>query len=259
MRSRALLPFVLLLAGCPTGGNGDDDDTADLSYGETLAAALWASDMEVSLDGDTLTLSDDGIPDHDVLEAYLLMDGSTVSVVAAAYEMEIPTNPTIADQPTDTSLGSIGVAISGAVYFNPYEGDGTTVAVDNNFETDGIPFIDACNGHPLPDGGTFHYHGVPYCVTDEVDTPGEHSVIIGVLLDGFAVYGPQDEGGEPPDDLDDCSGHVGPTPEFPDGVYHYHLTESSPYSIDCYAGEVDIQSGPGGGGPGGGGPPPGGP
>lgn len=255
MRSHVLFPALLLLAGCPAGGSGDDDDAvAAGTYGEILAAALWADDIEVSLDGDTLTLSDDGIPDHDVLEAYLLIDGSTVGVVATAYEMEIPTNPTLAAEPTDTSLGSIGVAISGAVYFNPYEGDGTTVAVDNNFEADGIPFLDACNGHPLPSGGTFHYHGVPYCVTDKVDTAGEHSVIIGVLLDGFAVYGPQGEGGAAPDDLDACSGHEGPTPEFPDGVYHYHLTESSPYSIDCYAGEVDVDSG-GPGGPGGGGPP----
>ncbi len=259
MNLRALLPLAALLAGCPAAGSGDDDDDggSDLSYGETLAAALWSDGLAVGLDGDTLSFSGDGVPDHDVLEAYGLMDGSTVGVVGYALDMEINVAPVLADTPTDTGLGSIGMAISGAVYFNPYEGDGTSVAVDNNFDVDGVPFLDACNGHPLPSGDTFHYHGVPYCITDEVDTAGEHSVIIGVLLDGFAVYGPQGEDGASPDDLDACSGHEGPTPEFPDGVYHYHLTEDAPYSIDCYAGEVDVQQGGGPGG--GGGPPPGGP
>ena len=70
-----------------------------------------------------------------------------------------------------------------------------------------------------------------------------HSTFIGLLLDGFAVYGPQGEGGSAPEDLDECSGHTGPTPEFPNGVYHYHLTESAPYSIPCYHGEVEL-SGP---------------
>ena len=246
---RVCLAFTLLLAGCPTDGGSDG---VNGTYAETLAAALWADDMEVSLDGDTLTLADDGVPDHSVLEAYALMDGSTIGVVAADYSVDIPVNPVLADAPADTNMGSIGVAISGAVYFNPYEGDGVSVAVDSNFDVDGVPFLDTCNGHPLPTGTDFHYHGVPYCITDAVDTPSEHSVIIGVLLDGFPVYGPQGEGGGAPDDLDTCSGHTGATPEFPEGVYHYHLTETAPYSIPCYSGEVDVDSmsgGPPTGGP----------
>lgn len=244
-RASSLSLSILLLAGCPTGGGTPTD------YGTTLANALWASDMDVSVSGDLLTLGDDGVPDHAVLEAYALADGSTVQVIESAYSVEIPTNPVFADAPTDTNMGSIGVAISGGVYFNPYEGGGASVAVDNNFDIDGVPFLDTCNGHPLPTGGDFHYHGVPYCITDEVDSAGEHSVIIGVLLDGYAVYGPQGEGGEAPSDLDECSGHDGATPEFPDGVYHYHFTEDSPYSIPCYSGEVDIDAMGGGAPPGG--------
>jgi len=251
MRSTLLIPLTLLpLLGCPSEA---DDPGTQADYGETLAAALWADDMTVSLDGDVLTLADDGVPDHSVLEAYALFDGSTVGVIEAAYSLEFPTNPVFADAVTDTNMGTIGVAISGGVYFNPYEGDGSSVAVDNNFDVDGVPFLDSCNGHPLPSGSDFHYHGIPYCITDEVDSAGEHSVVIGVLFDGYAVYGPQGEGGDPPTDLDECSGHSGATPEFPDGVYHYHFTEDAPYSVPCYRGEVDIDTG--GGGPPGGGPP----
>ena len=247
--------------GDTTGGDTTGGDTTGASYAETLMAAGWAQDMVLSHSGDTLTIEDDGLPSHPVLEAYLLMDGSTTPVVANPYSMDIPTNPAKADSPTDTNMGAIGVAISGGIFFNPYEGGGD-VALDSNFETDGIPFLDTCSGHPLPDGGTYHYHGVPYCVTDDADTEGQHSVLIGVLLDGFAVYGPQGEGGVAPTDLDACSGHDGPTPEFPGGVYHYHTTGTAPYSIPCYTGEVTVSAGgggPPGGGPPGGGPPGGGP
>lgn len=245
------LPFLLILAGLSACEATEADDTAadptaaqNADYGATLADAGWADDMTVSLGDEALTLGDDGIPDHDVLEAYALMDGTTTGVSARAYSVEIPVTPVYSDSTTDTNMGTIGVAISGGVYFNPYEGDGTSIAVDNNFVVDGVPFLDTCNAHPLPDGADYHYHGVPYCITDEVDTDGAHSVLIGVLLDGFAVYGPQGEGGTAPTDLDECSGHTGATPEFPAGVYHYHLTETAPYSIDCYHGEVEVPSRP---------------
>jgi hypothetical protein len=81
-------------------------------------------------------------------------------------------------------MGSMGVAIRGGGYFHPHEGDGSSVAVDNNFDVDSVPFLDSCNGHPLPSGGDFRYHGVPHCITDEVDFVGTHSVMIGVPLDG---------------------------------------------------------------------------
>ena len=28
-------------------------------------------------------------------------------------------------------------------------------------------------------------------------------------------------------DLDECNGIIGPTPEFPEGIYHYHMTIKS--------------------------------
>ena len=63
-------------------------------------------------------------------------------------------------------------------------------------------------------------------------------------------------------DLDACNGHIGPTPQVPDGIYHYHSTLTNgegdlgfPYFLLCYYGEVDdtsipiIDAGPPGGGP----------
>lgn len=239
-RSAAML--ALVLTGC-SGDEGGDDTGSVVSedYTSTVLAADWASGLTIDESGGTLTFTGDGLPDHDILQAYAApTDNSTFSVVGYDLSVEIPAEPVWSETTTATSLGTIGIAISGGVYFNPYEGDGTSVAIDSNFtNTDGVPFIDSCSGHPLPSGDSYHYHGVPYCITDVVDTDAEHSVIIGLLRDGYPIYGPQGEGGSAPTDLDACSGHTGPTPEFPGGVYHYHLTETSPYSITCYHGEVE--------------------
>ncbi len=222
---------------------GNSSGATDDGFVESILSAMWAANVEITVTDSAMEFASDGVPNHDVLEAYGLMDGTTTPVVDSPVTFSIPVQPEYSEATTDTSLGAIGFAISGAVYFNPYEGDGVSVAIDNNFDVGGIPFLDGCNGHPLPDGGTYHYHGVPYCITDVVDTLGQHSSLIGVLLDGFPVYGPSGADGTAPTDLDECSGHDGVTPEFPDGIYHYHLTEVSPYSVSCYHGVVDDAGG----------------
>lgn len=37
-------------------------------------------------------------------------------------------------------------------------------------------------------------------------------------------------------DLDECNGRFGVTPEFPDGIYHYHLTRTFPFVQHCVKG-----------------------
>lgn len=246
-----------------------------------IKAAQWADNVEVTVGDGTFTYVSNGLPNHELPDQFLVpKDGNmppfTGDDIAAEFEIantdelivespldvEIPLNPVYSEEVTLTSLSTIGVMISGAPLFNDYEDQGREfVALDDNLSLDGVYFIDPCNGHPLASGSSYHYHGVPHCITDAVDVAGEHSTIIGFLRDGFPIYGPQDAGGVAMtnDTLDECSGHVGPTPEFPAGIYHYHLTDdAAPYSIDCYHGVIDAGTsagGPAGGPPGGGGPP----
>ena len=248
-------------------------DSWDNSAG--VAAAQWGDNVTITMNDDSFQYESDGIPNHELPDQFLVpQEGSfsppvtedevspvdtSVAVVASPVDQTITLNPVYVDETTDTSLGIIGVTISGAQLFNDYEDqDRSFVAVDDNFSVDGVFFVDSCNGHPLAlnaDGsgqGNYHYHGVPYCLTDIIDAEGEHSSILGFLVDGFPFYGPQDAGGVTitSDNLDACSGHVGPTPEFPDGIYHYHITEDrSPYTVDCYHGEVDAASSNAGGPP----------
>ena len=60
-------------------------------------------------------------------------------------------------------------------------------------------------------------------------------------------------------DLDECNGRTGVTPEFPNGIYHYYVTDTYPYFQRCVKG-TGASTGTGGsggtGGPGGGGTPP---
>ena len=150
--------------------------------------------------------------------------------------------------------------------FNPYEGDGKTVAVTGNVyltDSNGVKwgFLDLCNGHPGM-GGMYHYHGMPPCVTSVIDKVGGPSHILGIAFDGFLIYGNKDINGKlvTSTQLDACNGITSPTPEFPDGVYHYVLTEekSNRSTINCLSG-TPAMSNSGGPQPGGmGGPQPGG-
>jgi hypothetical protein len=37
-------------------------------------------------------------------------------------------------------------------------------------------------------------------------------------------------------DLDECNGRFGVTPEFPNGIYHYYITDGYPYIQRCVKG-----------------------
>ncbi len=249
-----------------TAGTSSDAPISSDSWDTTagVQAAQWGDNVTVTLSDGGWRFESNGIPNHELPDQFLVpQTGSftppvtvdevtatdaSVAVVESPVDQMITLSPIYSSDTTKTSLGIIGVTISGAQLFNDYEDqDRSFVAVDDNFSVDGIFFVDSCNGHPLAlladgtGGGNYHYHGVPYCLTDIIDVEGEHSSVLGFLVDGFPFYGPQDAGGVTitSDELDTCSGHVGATPEFPDGIYHYHLTEDrSPYTVDCYHGQV---------------------
>jgi hypothetical protein len=269
-RFLTLLPPATGLALLLSTGMAAAESQAPQSTAEAVASAKWADTVTITPGGTSFRYVSDGLTNHALAEAYLVPIGQEQPftefevkltegfVTATPIDVTIPLVPVYSDTPADTSLGMIGVMISGARLFNDYENpERSIVAMDDQHIQDGVAFLDSCNAHPLQNGSSYHYHASPPCVTETVDGTGAHSAMIGMLLDGFPIYGPQGEGGTIVQnaDLDQCSGHVGPTPEFPKGIYHYHLTtEEAPYSIDCYHGVVDASLTQAMGGPGG--PPP---
>ncbi len=144
-------------------------------------------------------------------------------IAAQNIVFRIPAAPA-STTPSDTPLGPIGVAVNGVVFFNQY-------AAQRMPLTSEILSFDRFNGHPSP-SNQYHYHVEPLWLTE---ARGK-AAYLGVLLDGYPVYGTIDESGVAPVDLDSCNGHVAPTADYPAGVYHYHVTSAPPYISGCFRG-----------------------
>jgi hypothetical protein len=132
--------------------------------------------------------------------------------------------------------------------------------------------VDIHNAHVQPDG-SYHYHGNPNAMFDDVPS-GDGSPVIGFAADGFPIYGSYildeqtgnyrkalsgftekqgsrgtqsnanpggsytgiyEEDWEWTDagDLDECNGMTYK------GQYGYYITDSFPYIINCFKGEPD--------------------
>ena len=137
----------------------------------------------------------------------------------ANYTYKIPLNPTAASNPRPTQLGSIGVALNGVSFYNQYAGP------NNQPLTDEIDSFDQYNGHPQR-VGEYHYHVEPTYLTQSQG----NNVLLGFLLDGFPVYGPFENGARVVNSLlDEYHGHEHVTANYPEGIYHYHITDADPY------------------------------
>jgi len=251
---------VVCLATCLGSTSAVAASSGSIDTTKVLKSTSWGSAIKTAFANGSVVMSTTDIPNHKrdtyyaVPNTGVMVPNASTSHIAKDPTKEqklsftIPTKPVLTSKITNTPLGSIGVMISGSVLFNPYEGDGTTVAMANNFSltnTDGtkVWFVDQCEGHPTPDSGTYHYHAGYSCVIDQVDTKTGPSHLIGVALDGFPIYGPRDSKGKivPVKSLDRCNGITSATPEFPKGIYHYVLprTTGANSSIRCFHGVVD--------------------
>lgn len=150
--------------------------------------------------------------------------------------------------------------------------------------------LDDSFAHVQPDG-TYHYHGVPQGLLDVLaadnqvtligyasdgfpiyakwgysDADDANSAVVELAVSYQLKAGtrPSGPGGEydgtfvedyeyvaDSGDLDECNGRFGVTPEYPNGIYHYYVTEDFPNIPRCSRGATDssFAKGPGPGGP----------
>ncbi len=183
-----------------------------------------------SVSGNTVTIQTTNLPNHKspywgvghtMYEAY---NGTNPdwrqnqnSIGEQNITFQIPLTPKEASNKASTPMGPIGISRNGVVFFNQYAAGGAPL-------TNEINSFDQYLGHPA--NTTYHYHIKPKFLTD---TFGE-GAFLGLLSDGFPVYGPLENGSTITNsDLDDYHGHISATADFPEGIYHYHITNEDPY------------------------------
>jgi hypothetical protein len=225
----AATAFVL---GCGDNAVASDPGGASASSGEIPAVfRKFAGSVEVSADGDEIVLRSNGVPNHKSpyfapgdarYEAYNgtnpYYSNNGFRIAEQQLVIRIPRTPRKASSSSPTPLGPIGMAVNGVPIFNQYAGNGRPL-------TNEVNSFDQYNGHPQQTGA-YHYHAEPLYLTA---TNGS-SALVGFLLDGFPVYGPVENGRRVTNaDLDDLHGHFGATADYPDGIYHYHVTAEDPY------------------------------
>ncbi len=222
------------LASCNKSDNSDTDGIGDADVPEVYKKIYAAA--SVTNDGAYIYIKTNGMPDHksvyypssnDLYENFSGMTfGNNVfhknpnTIRSQNYTFKIPLHPQEAIVHTPTPLGPIGVSLNGVPFFNQYAGP-------NQPLTSEVVSFDQWWGHPAQNGD-YHYHVEPLYLTTVKASP---SALLGFLLDGFPVYGPEEEDGTPVtnDMLDEYHGHFHATADFPDGIYHYHITSTDPY------------------------------
>ncbi len=231
IKLNALLFVIAGLASCDDDGATptDDDQSVPAVYQKIYGAT------SVTADGTYVYIKTDGTPDHESVyyptnsNLYEDFSGPTFggypfaknpnTIASRNYTFKIPLNPTQDSNHAATPLGPIGVALNGVPFFNQYAGP-------NQPLTSEMSSFDQWWGHPAQ-AGDYHYHVEPTYLTT-VKASGD--ALLGFLLDGFPVYGPEEsgsavEGGS----LDEFHGHFGVTADYPEGIYHYHVTDTDPY------------------------------
>jgi len=222
------LPIILFSCSSDNGGTDPTPTGTDISP----IISKFNSNITISQDGDFYVIESDGLPNHGspywpvanpLYEAY---NGTNPNwnqnpntIASQNFTFRIPRYVTSDSSPDATSLGAIGIAVNGVAIFNQYAGP------NNAPLTNEINSFDQNAGHPQ-NSGIYHYHIEPLALTSMLG----QDAFIGLLLDGYPVYGPLENGITVTSaDLDVYHGHAHATADFPSGIYHYHITADDPY------------------------------
>jgi hypothetical protein len=214
----ALILGIFTIQSC-----GDDEETP----GETTElhdafAAFDDDNLTIYIDGEEVVIESNGLPNHTSpywSSTHALYVAPTVTTTQAmapgniddfsgSYTLRIPVSPEKATSSSATGLGAIGIAVSGSMIYNDEEGGNLPLS-------SAAVSLDYTGAHTGPQ--SYHYHLEPTAWSDD---DGE---LIGIMSDGFFIYGRKDYDGNYPTDLDESGGHFGPTTHNPDGEYHYHI------------------------------------
>ena len=214
----------------PNGYVADNTDPNDRGIASTPASAFEEFNPDavtVSFDGSEVTIESNGLPNHTSpywADTEPLHIEAVVAVALTpgriggnrSYSLTVPIAPEIASNSTATGLGPIGISVTGVPIFNDLEGP------NRPLEEIIVETFDYAGAHNGPSG--YHYHIEAYDVPENTVLSHDDEKLVGIMSDGFLIYGRREMDGSYPTDLDESGGHFGVTPHS-DGVevYHYHI------------------------------------
>ncbi|WP_341227536.1 YHYH protein [uncultured Arcticibacterium sp.] len=135
-----------------------------------------------------------------------------------SYTVTLPLNPEKASASTATGLGAIGISVTGVPIFNGQEGQ------NRPFDLPTATGLDYAGAHNGPGGYHYHLEAADVPENDNKVLSHDDGKLVGIMSDGFLLYGRKEMDGSYPTDLDESGGHSGVT-QHSDGVefYHYHV------------------------------------
>ncbi|GAB5408438.1 MAG: hypothetical protein BalsKO_08030 [Balneolaceae bacterium] len=224
----SLLGTTILITSCSddTASNNEDIDTTSAT--PVSAFEEFNSDaVTVSFDGDEITIESTGTPNHtspyweeddplyiDPVVASRLTPGRIGG--DRSYTLTVSTTPELATTSTATGLGAIGISVTGVPIFNDQEGNNRPI------EEMIVETFDYAGAHNGPSG--YHYHIESSNVPENTVLSHDDEKLVGIMADGFLIYGRREMNGSYPTDLDESGGHFGAT-QHSNGeeFYHYHI------------------------------------
>ncbi|MSP26546.1 MAG: hypothetical protein EXR75_15640 [Myxococcales bacterium] len=188
-----------------------------------VKALAWAEGITVECgpDDELFLVKSTGIPDYKM---------ATPKLAAQDWEFLVPLSPSCATETAPRGAVSVpdGMMLNGIPFYpaiDPTTGNDLVTTAKNP---------DDCAGNIGP-GCAYQFRSVSSCIfgkdeplADHADADG-HAALIGLGLDGFAIYAPDTLAGEPA--LDSCNGHYTEA-----RGYHYHGSETAPYLMGCMVG-----------------------
>jgi hypothetical protein len=155
--------------------------------------------VQVSIQGDTVVLVTDGLPNHgspywptsdpryeaDTDPGFKQAPGNVIGTQHLT--LRIPLHPAKAPAAQASHLGPIGLALNGVPFFNAKNAQNQGIQPGQG---ESVSF-DQYHGHPNPQpANMYHYHIEPSYLTGKLGK----DALLGFLLDGYPVYGPLKDG-----------------------------------------------------------------
>ena len=211
---------IIILIAC-SGDDGVTSQVDDQPVSELHKAfeEFDTNETAIYIDGSQYVIETTGNPNHESAywgaghplykeEPDVATTPSLIPNFDGSAILRVDATPELASSSTATSLGAIGIAISGAAIFNDQEGNGPLSGAAVS--------LDYSGGHIGP--GVYHYHLEPTAWSEDDDN------LVGILSDGFFIYGRKCRStGDYPTDLDASGGHISTTQHTDEAEYHYHI------------------------------------